>query len=121
MTGTSPISIGGATTLTGSNQNRTWTLTSSNSGTLGGFPASVSFSNVGGLIGGTVNDTFQFANGVTWAGSIDGGAGTDALNYSAFTSPVTINLAALGATNIESVVGSSSATSILVGTNTNNT
>ena len=69
---------------------------------------------IGKIIGGSGNNTFVFADGADFAGIIDGGAGgTNTLDYSAYTSDVTVNLAAgtaTGATsvsNIRNIIGGS--------------
>jgi hypothetical protein len=58
------------------------------------------------LNGDVGDDTFVFANGVTLlGGKIDGGADNDKLDYSAYATPVTVNLAssATGTTGISSI------------------
>ena len=57
------------------------------------------------LLGGTGNDTFQFADGATLAGGgtgtfIDGGAGNNTLDYTAYTSSVLVNLMTKLATGV---------------------
>jgi hypothetical protein len=47
------------------------------------------------LIGGSANDTFTLENGATFP-SIDGGAGYDTIDQSAFTTPITTKLTGLG-------------------------
>ena len=107
----------GSNTIVGANTTTTWNLTGAVSGSLSG----TTFNNIQSLVGGSGNDTFAVGNSVTFGGTIDGGGGTNALNYSAFTSPLTVNLAALGANNITSIVGTTNAPSTLVGANTVNT
>jgi CHAT domain-containing protein len=116
-----PVNIAGGSTLVGPNANTTFTLTGTDTGQVSGFNSALSFSSIENLTGGTGSDTFQFSNGVSFGGTIDGGLGTDTLNYSAYTTPVTVNLAAIGALNIENVVGGSSGNDTLVGSNTANT
>jgi filamentous hemagglutinin family protein len=116
-----PVNIAGGSTLVGPNANTTFTLTGTDSGEVSGFNSPLSFSSIENLTGGTASDSFQFSNGVSFGGTIDGGLGTDTLNYSAYTTPVTVNLAAIGALNIENVVGGSSGNNTLVGSNTANT
>lgn len=84
------------TTLIGANKNSTWNITDSGSGNVNGL----SFSGVGNLTGGTKNDTFVFADGASLTGKIDGGAGKDTLNYLAYTTVISVDLAAGTATNI---------------------
>ncbi|MCE9528620.1 MAG: tandem-95 repeat protein [Planctomycetales bacterium] len=85
-----------------------WIITAQNSGSLDGL---VFFSQVEQLIGGSGNDTFHFANGVGVGGTIDGGGGSDSLDYSAFSTSMSMNLQSGTATktggisSIESVTG----------------
>jgi hypothetical protein len=84
----------------------------------------------GDLIGGSENDRFVLADGVTLTGSIDGGTvDTDTLDYSDFSisSPVAIDLANMtatsvtaGFTGIDSVIGGKG-TDTLTAANSNNT
>lgn len=55
------------------------------------------------LQGNAGDDSFAFADGVS-AGSVSGGADTDTLDYSAYTTGVTVNLAAGTASNLTSFV-----------------
>jgi hypothetical protein len=66
------------------------------------------------LSGGQGNNTFAFQNGASFAGEIDGGQGvTNTLDYSAYTTGITVNLkdkTAAGAgsiNNIQNVIGGS--------------
>ncbi|MEQ9001049.1 MAG: hypothetical protein RID53_31680 [Coleofasciculus sp. B1-GNL1-01] len=95
-----------------------WAITNSNSGTIND---TLNFNTFSNLTGGNNDDTFSFNDGVTFTGTVDGGAGTDTLDYSAYTSPLTVNLAVLGGTNIEQVHGTPNATSTLIANNTANT
>ena len=80
----------------------------------------VSGAGVENLVGGTGNDTFKFASGGKVAGSLDGGPGVNALNYSGYLTPVTVNLklgtatGTAGITNLQHVTGGA-ASDILVG------
>src|SRR5262249_18770468 len=84
----------GTNTLAGPNTNNTWRMGGSG-GTLDG---PVSFLRMANLVGGAADDRFIFSNGAGVSGSIDGGAGTDTLDYSAYTSAVAVNLSAGTAT-----------------------
>jgi hypothetical protein len=86
----------GTNTLEGPNATNTWTITGPNAGTMG----NLSFDKFANLIGGTGNDTFKFLDGAGVTGTIDGGGGAAALDYSAYTTPVTVNLATGQATGI---------------------
>jgi hypothetical protein len=74
------------------------------------------------LVGGPGADTFVFTPGATLTGSIDGGAGHNTLNYSAYTTPVHVNLAAGTATavtgsvtNVDDAIGGSASGNVLIG------
>jgi hypothetical protein len=113
---------GGNNTLVGPNGNETWHITGTNAGSVGG----VSFSNVQNLTGGTGNDLLVFSNGAGVTGTINGGGGTNELDYAAYTAAVTVNLASHTATgtggfaNIQTFVGGSGSNT-LVGPNATNT
>jgi hypothetical protein len=107
-----PVTVnggGGTNTLVGPNANDTWNITASNAGTMDG---NVTFSAVQNLTGGTANDTFKFSNGMGVTGAINGGGGTNTLDYSLYATGVTVNLLAGTATgtgrvsNVHSVTGS---------------
>jgi hypothetical protein len=103
-------------TLIGPNSNSTWKITSANGGVIG----SLSFSSIENLTGGTAIDAFVFSAGKSVSGTINGGGG-DWLDYAAYTTPVSVNLAAGTATgtggivNIQSVRGSKTAANTLTG------
>ena len=65
------------------------------------------------ITGGVGADTFRLADGVRVAGRLDGGVGSDTLDYSAFTTPVNLHLVNGTATNtgrvaaIENAIGGS--------------
>ena len=86
----------GNNTLVGPNVASTWNITAVNGGTVG----NVTFRAVENLTGGTGMDAFVFGAGTWVNGKVDGGGGGDWLDYSAYTLPVTVNLAAGTATGI---------------------
>ncbi len=86
-------------TLVGVDANTVWTIT----GGLAGRSGAVNFSAVETLQGGLGADTFRWNNGVVYLGSIDGGGGTNTLDYALYASGVTVDLG-LGVSN---TVGSS--------------
>jgi hypothetical protein len=76
-------------TLIGPNTAMTWTITGTNAGTLsGGFR----FSGVENFTGGTAADTFAYQTGGSTSGMVTGGGGSNTLDYSAVTAPLTVNL-----------------------------
>lgn len=95
--------------LIGPNTPSTWNITGNDAGTVD----AVSFSSFENLTGGSANDTFAFAAGVRMKGKIDGGAGVDTLDFSAYTSSFSANLQTKTATgmagwlNMEGFVGGS--------------
>src|SRR5271166_914662 len=114
---------GGSNTLVGANLPTTWTLTGANAGNVGSF----SFTGFQNLTGGFADNTFQFKPGASLTGTIKGGTYANTLDYSAFGAPITVNLqthtatATGGFANINSLVGSTSGSSTLVGPDTTNT
>ena len=106
----------GSNTLQGSNSASTWNITAVDTGNLG----NVSFAAVGNLAGGTGQDTFSLVNNAGVTGTIDGGAGSDTLTWSAVSSSRQVTLTGLesvngfagteasitgGFTNLDSLVG----------------
>ncbi len=108
-------------TLVGGNTQNTWVINGANSVTLNG----VSYTGVGSLVGGSSSDTFRFLPGGTLTDTIDGGAGGNVLDYSAYSDTVSVNFQSMRATglgttfaNLGVLVGNSSTT--LIGANTAN-
>jgi hypothetical protein len=92
-TGTTDVPItftggSGNNTLVGPAQGAAWSITAANAGKVG----MASFSNVANLVGGSGDDSFKFAAKGSLSGSITGGGGSDTLDYSAWTTGVTVNL-----------------------------
>ncbi len=108
-----PVTINagaGANTLVGPDTTNTWNITGPNAGMLDG---SISYSSVANLVGGTGVDIFQFAAAGTEASIKGGGAPAgmgDWLDYSSFTTPITVNLATGSATNVNGGAGARSPT-----------
>ena len=74
------------------------------------------------LNGGDGNDTFVFSGGATLIGSIDGGLGSNSLNDSAVTTPLTLDLGSATITglstsfaNIQNVIGGTNAGNTIKG------
>jgi hypothetical protein len=129
-TSTTPVSLLGGfgfnTIVSGAGVND-WTVTGINRGTL----RNVTFNVFQDLRGGaaSVQDTFHFDNGAAVSGSIVGGGPSDTttLDYSKYTTPVTVNLKTNAAVagglttlvfNIQDVLGGSG-NNILVGNGNN--
>lgn len=90
----------GLNTLVGPNQASFWSITGADTGLLN----DESFVNIQSIVGGSQADLFSIENGGSLANSLDGGGGIDALDYSALTSQVTVNLAAKTASGLASVL-----------------
>jgi hypothetical protein len=80
---------GGANTLVGPTTANTWTISGGNMGTLG----SVAFAAMQSLVGGSASDVFKFQASGSLGGTIDGGAGVNLLDYSAYKGGITVDLA----------------------------
>jgi Ca2+-binding RTX toxin-like protein len=117
----------GSDRLIGADTVNTWVITADDAGTVGG----ITFRSFERLVGGTSGDTFRLGDGRRVSVRIDGGSGTDRLDYSPYTTPVAVNLATRTATNvaggatdgiagIENVTGGS-ANNLLTGDSANNT
>src|SRR5262249_45755069 len=93
----------------------TWTVTTATGGTanytLNGVSSPLTFTGVENLIGGTGTDTFSLSQPP--AGIIDGGAGTDILDFRAAGTAVTVNLQ--NTPNFETIYGSNLTTDTLIG------
>src|SRR5262249_33087375 len=90
-----------------------------------GSASTLSFLGVENLRGNIRDDTFKFANGAKITGRIDGSAGSDTLDDSAFTTGVSVNMVAGTATGtagiaaLENVIGGSGA-DVVVGNSADN-
>jgi hypothetical protein len=111
----------GGISLFASDDDNTWTITGQNAGTLSSslLAGTVTFTGATNLYGGNGLDTFYFADGAAVDGTIDGGGGMNALDYSAYSSSVVVNLQAGSATgvgggfaNIQSFTGGSAANTL---------
>jgi hypothetical protein len=81
-----------------------WSVTAPDTGTL---DTKISFSGVANLIGGTGADSFALGTGMQGQNSsmtIDGGSGSDTLDYSAYSNSVSVNLSTGTATDLGSEV-----------------
>ena len=78
-----------ADTLVGSDSNTLWLIQGAAAGKSGSF----SYAAIEELIGGAGEDTFQFSNGISFSGSVDGGGAANLLDYSLYTTAVVVDLA----------------------------
>jgi hypothetical protein len=83
------LGSGTSVTLVGPDSSSTWNITGSNAGTVNG---TCTFSGVANLTGGSGDDSFVFGPGGGVTGMIDGGAGSNTLDYSGSSTGVTVNL-----------------------------
>jgi Ca2+-binding RTX toxin-like protein len=90
------IGSAGSDTFTGPDADSTWTLSGPNSGSVAG----VTYASFENLVGGAGNDRFVFLAGGSISGNLDGGPGTNILDYSNLTTPVTLDLQTHSATGI---------------------
>jgi hypothetical protein len=74
----------------------TWDINGANAGSVNGL----TFSSFENLTGGTGPDQFVFRPGGSISGSIDGGGGTNTLDYSNLPGPVAVNLQTATATGV---------------------
>jgi hypothetical protein len=96
----------GVNTLVGASaDDELWKITGPHAGTLTQAPfppsydAPIDFTEMDDLVGGNGDDTFRMADGAT-VRSIDGGGGTNTLDYSAYTTSVIVNLRTGSATGV---------------------
>jgi hypothetical protein len=87
----------GGNALSGLPVDTTWNVTGVDSGTMG----AVTFKSFGTLVGDFMSDTFKFGPGGSVSGIIEGGGGTNVLDYSGNgAKPVIVNLANHSATSV---------------------
>jgi Ca2+-binding RTX toxin-like protein len=82
--------------IRGADRKNTWRLRGVGTGTLN----DQAFSGMEVLEGGSDEDGFLFDDGADFGGTVEGGDGANTLDYSAFTSSVTVDLAARTGTGI---------------------
>jgi Ca2+-binding RTX toxin-like protein len=123
--GTSVLVFGGSSqnTLVGPNANSTWEVALPGFGTIQGTAQNgpVSFTEMANLQGGSGDDTFRLDQNGNVPGTIDGGTGSNTLDYSAYPGNIIVDLLLKAATrvggqvvNIQNVTGSA-ANGIIVG------
>ena len=113
---------GGSDTLIGTNVGNTWNITANDGGNLNG---TLPFTHVENLTGGSANDRFKFSAGKHLSGIIDGMGGTNALDFTLYTSTVTVNLATNtspggGFVNIKTLYGGTSNADKIIGSDAAN-
>ncbi len=80
-------SMSAADTIVG--PDASWIINGADAGSVNG----ITFSSFENLVGNALTDTFAFKPGGSISGNIDGGGGVNTLDFSALTTPVTINFA----------------------------
>jgi len=113
----------GKDTLIGPNQSNMWDITAANALNIVGV--NIAFSSFENLTGGTLADDFQFSDGSFVTGKVDGGAGSNEIDFSAYSTPVTFNLqydlfSGINSgtfARVQNIVGSATADTSLVGPN----
>ena len=103
-------------TLIADNAANTWTISADDAGTLN----SLSFTGIESLTGNIGVDIFQFSNGSSISGAVNGAAGNDIVNFSGEAGAVSVDIGNSGFSNIESYVGNNT-NSTLIGANSQNT
>jgi hypothetical protein len=107
----------GSDRLVGPNASTTWNITAADGGDLDQSNV-VEFTDIERLTGNDASDTFVFAADGELTGTIDGGDGINTLDYSAYTTGITVDLNTGDATGtegigfIDNVVGGSAADTI---------
>lgn len=91
----------GSDKLVGADADSTWTITSANAGTVG----TLRFAGFENLTGGAAIDRFVFVEGALLKGRIDGGLGSDTLDYGGVSSPISVNLQSKLATGMAGWLG----------------
>jgi len=86
--------------------NLTVTFNDDGSLVLGAGGSSVAYTgSVATLLGGLGNDTFVFKNGAAFAGALDGGAGTNTVDFSAFSADLRVTFHADGTLSVADADG----------------
>jgi hypothetical protein len=112
----------GSDVLVGLNQPNTWAITENNAGSLNG---GLTFNSIEYLTGGSGSDQFVFSDGKGVSGTIDGKAGANTLDYSGYSTAVTVNLGSCTATgtgavgNFSNIIGGSAGDSLTGDAGTN--
>ena len=110
-------SAGTGDTVIGTEQNNQWVITDADSGYLTGSP-NLNFTGVENLRGRSGTDRFTFNASGSIRSSIDGGDGSDIVDYSSQTSGITIDLGNGSFSNIETLIGGKG-TDTLIGPDAN--
>ena len=119
----------GTDTLAGKNVDSAWLLNGATGNTYTASGNTLTFAGFERLAGGTAVDTYTLASGATFAGTADGGAGSDTLTFAGWTTARHVTLTGIGATdgfngsetnlggfaNIDTLLGGGGAGDLLTG------
>src|SRR5262249_42078331 len=92
----------GSDRLVGPDSTSLWQITSTGAGVLNGM---LKFTGAENLTGGGLNDIFAFSAATGVTGMVDGGPGTNNMDYALYTTPVTVNLQTSTATGTGGYAG----------------
>ena len=84
--------------LTGIDKSSIWQINAQNSGTYQSGDTVLTFTSIENFKGGISDDYFLFKDGVSLDGNIDGGGGSNTLDYAVYTSP--LNFVLMGKGNL---------------------
>ena len=108
----------GSNAILGPNAASVFNITGTNAGNVGG----IGFTAFGNLVGGPANDSFVFSAGASLSGNLNGGTGTNTVDYSAYTTSVSLNLASSRATglggtysSVQNFIGGSNSANAIAG------
>ncbi len=93
-------SLSANNTLIGANANNYWEINGTNAVSVDGYYEDFSATSFDTLIGGSSYDEFIFLAGGKISGKVNGGGGSDTLDYSVLTSNVTVDLTSGTASNV---------------------
>ena len=104
-------------TLTGPAVNTRWNLNAANGGSVSVGTVAVAFSGIENLTGSTANDEFIIAPTGTLSGNLNGGTGTgiNSVDYSAWTTGVTVNLSTTNTRNATAINGAMTSIQMVTG------
>jgi hypothetical protein len=107
----------GVDTVTGPAAATTWSIDGANSGSVTVGTVTVALTGVENLTGSTASDAFIIAPTGTLSGNLNGGTGTglNSIDYSAWTTGVTVNLATTTAANATAITGALTNIQIVTG------
>ena len=107
----------GADTLIADDVINTWNILGTDTGNVTNV---ATFSQVENIVGGSMFDAFVYNNGADITGNVDGGLGSDSVDYSAELGALTISLSLSDFSNIELFIGNNIDSTFIGPVNTNN-